>query len=217
VNKQVKSVECAWEHNQHTRIKGKVYPKKEVTINCAAINSPQLVILSGTVCKSTLESLRIPVLQELRVGYSFQTSVKSGVLNLVLPDPQQTMQCDEGVLEGLFKYYDHHRVPLSAEDSYQVTAYIYCRYSSPLVDFPNLQLGYLPKMKIHHLINPLNAELNPISHLLALLAHHIFHITGLRVKSNQEDPAIIPLSYYNRISVQPFGCRFSERHNFSGT
>jgi len=30
--------------------------------------------------------------------------------------------------------------------------------------------------------NPLNAELNPICHLLALLgAHHIFHISRLRV------------------------------------
>ena len=32
-------------------------------------------------------------------------------------------------------------------------------------------------------INPFSAELNPISHLLALLgAHHIFHVSGLRVK-----------------------------------
>ena len=32
-------------------------------------------------------------------------------------------------------------------------------------------------------INPLNAELNPICHLLALLgAHLIFHVSGLRVK-----------------------------------
>ena len=31
-------------------------------------------------------------------------------------------------------------------------------------------------------INSLNAELNPICHLLALLgAHHIFHVSGLRV------------------------------------
>jgi hypothetical protein len=31
--------------------------------------------------------------------------------------------------------------------------------------------------------NLLNAELNPICHLLALLgAHHIFHVSGLRVK-----------------------------------
>jgi hypothetical protein len=33
-------------------------------------------------------------------------------------------------------------------------------------------------------INPLNAELNPICHLLALLgAHHIFHVSGLRFKN----------------------------------
>jgi hypothetical protein len=34
-----------------------------------------------------------------------------------------------------------------------------------------------------HSINPLNAKLNPICHLLALLgAHHIFHVSGVRVK-----------------------------------
>ena len=31
--------------------------------------------------------------------------------------------------------------------------------------------------------NPVNAELNPICHLLSLLvAHHILHVSGLRVK-----------------------------------
>ena len=33
-------------------------------------------------------------------------------------------------------------------------------------------------------INPLKAELNPICHLLALLgAHHIFHVSRMRVNS----------------------------------
>jgi len=33
-------------------------------------------------------------------------------------------------------------------------------------------------------INTLNAELNPICHLLALLgAHHILHVGGIRVNS----------------------------------
>ena len=31
-------------------------------------------------------------------------------------------------------------------------------------------------------VNPLNAELNPTCHMLAVLgAHHIFHVSGLRV------------------------------------
>ena len=33
------------------------------------------------------------------------------------------------------------------------------------------------------LINPLNAELNPICYLLALLAHHFLHVNRTRVKS----------------------------------
>jgi len=32
--------------------------------------------------------------------------------------------------------------------------------------------------------NPLNAELNPICHSLALSAHHIFHVSGIRVNDN---------------------------------
>jgi len=39
------------------------------------------------------------------------------------------------------------------------------------------------RLSVSHQFNPLYAELNPICHLLALLgAHHIFHVSGLRVK-----------------------------------
>jgi hypothetical protein len=33
-------------------------------------------------------------------------------------------------------------------------------------------------------INPLNAKLNPIFHLLALLAHHILHVSRIRVNES---------------------------------
>ena len=36
--------------------------------------------------------------------------------------------------------------------------------------------------KLIHLLNPLNVELNPICHLLALAgAHHFVHVSRLRV------------------------------------
>jgi hypothetical protein len=38
---------------------------------------------------------------------------------------------------------------------------------------------------ITYCVNPLNAELNPIYHLLALLgAHPVLHISGVRVKAS---------------------------------
>jgi len=33
------------------------------------------------------------------------------------------------------------------------------------------------------MINPLNAELNPICYLLALLAHHFLYVSSIRIKS----------------------------------
>ena len=38
-------------------------------------------------------------------------------------------------------------------------------------------------MGFNSAFNPLNAELNPVCHLLALLeAHHILHVSRIRVK-----------------------------------
>ena len=38
---------------------------------------------------------------------------------------------------------------------------------------------------IRNIVNPLNAELNPICHLLALLGtHHILHVSRVRVNDN---------------------------------
>ena len=40
------------------------------------------------------------------------------------------------------------------------------------------------QMSVPSYVNPLNAELNPICHLLALLGvHHILHVSRIRVKS----------------------------------
>jgi hypothetical protein len=47
-------------------------------------------------------------------------------------------------------------------------------------------------------IKGLNAELNPICHLLALLAHHIIHVNSIRVK----DVAVSPKHRLNLNKTQ---------------
>jgi hypothetical protein len=43
---------------------------------------------------------------------------------------------------------------------------------------------YVSPEQYEHYLNTLNAELNPICHLLALLgAHHILHVSRIRVKT----------------------------------
>jgi len=50
-------------------------------------------------------------------------------------------------------------------------------YLTLALQYPNILL----------IINPLNAELNPICHLLVLVgAHHILHVSGLRAKITEK-------------------------------
>ena len=60
-------------------------------------------------------------------------------------------------------------------------------------------------------VNSLNAKLNPICHLLALLgAHPILHISRIRVKYKQDKPL------WNEKIIGRYGCSY-KRRNKSGT
>jgi len=51
-------------------------------------------------------------------------------------------------------------------------------------------------------INPLNSKLNPICHLLALLgAHHILHISMIRVKD------LVPHNILTGVVSRPHQCK----------
>ena len=53
-------------------------------------------------------------------------------------------------------------------------------------------LSLIAKTEVPHPFNPLNAELNPICHLLALLgAHHILHVSRIKVNCVFIDPVCL--------------------------
>jgi len=61
---------------------------------------------------------------------------------------------------------------------------------------------------IYVLFNPLNAELNPICHLLALLgAHHILHISRIRVKEDTNCHACPSDRAVYVADLRPLACR----------
>jgi hypothetical protein len=64
------------------------------------------------------------------------------------------------------------------EESYRLCCVVVCDLETSIIGAPYIY-------DISHLrVNPLNAELNPICCLLALLgAHHFLHVSRIRVKS----------------------------------
>ena len=73
----------------------------------------------------------------------------------------------------------------------------------------NWQMGFNSAFKglINTNINPLNAELNPICHLLGLLgAHHILHVSRIRVKGTS--PTCFPTNVPSSCRIK---CQFWEK------
>jgi len=65
-----------------------------------------------------------------------------------------------------------------------MTGAVYCRTQHAATDFTHRLYTALKNFQIPP-FDPLNAELNPICHLVALLgAHHILHISRIRVKGH---------------------------------
>jgi hypothetical protein len=74
---------------------------------------------------------------------------------------------------SLFTLLLHHKNIPSKPSFIQYDIFTHCL----------LFFGLVQCLKFWH-FNPLNAKLNPICHLLALLgAHHIFHVSRVRVKT----------------------------------
>ena len=60
---------------------------------------------------------------------------------------------------------------------------MYCDACSGKISNKQQEHSYLQQIKLK--FNPLNAELNPVRHLLALVeARHIVHVSRIRVKSH---------------------------------
>jgi hypothetical protein len=85
---------------------------------------------------------------------------------------------------------------LSRDHALELTALVIAGHSPPLTT---------------DIINPLNAELNLICHLLALSGtHHIFHVSGLRVKV-QKFAATVPTG----IELQRLVLRYGDKFTFA--
>jgi len=81
-----------------------------------------------------------------------------------------------------WKKYAGFRKLLDEKIKQQIVAVLAEKLPSRLPDSPQ----WIKQVFENYCFNPLSAELNPICHLLALLgAHHIFHVSGLRVNQGQ--------------------------------
>ncbi|XP_028139330.1 glucose dehydrogenase [FAD, quinone] [Diabrotica virgifera virgifera] len=102
---------------------------KEVISSAGAINSPQLLMLSGIGPKKHLTSVGIKVLKDLKVGYNLMDHVATGGLTFVIDKPY-SIRIDRVITrENLDMYLNHHQGPLTIAGGCEVL--IFHDFSNP--------------------------------------------------------------------------------------
>lgn len=101
------------------RQKYSVIAKKEIILCAGALNSPQLLMLSGIGPKQHLEDMDIPVIRNLKVGYNLQDHVAMGGLVFLVNDTvtivESRMRKPKYMLKYILKGNGPYALPGGAE------------------------------------------------------------------------------------------------------
>ncbi|BES92952.1 GMC oxidoreductase [Nesidiocoris tenuis] len=124
---------------------GKTYrvrARKEVILSAGAINSPQILMLSGVGPGAHLRELNIPVIKDLPVGKNLQDHVGlAGLLFTVKPgssiDPNRALNY---AIDYAFRSDGYFTIPGGLE----VVAFIKTKYADQRLDWPDIQMHIGP-------------------------------------------------------------------------
>ncbi|KAI8423629.1 hypothetical protein MSG28_012690 [Choristoneura fumiferana] len=117
------------------------YASKEVIVSSGPANTPKLLMLSGIGPREQLESLGIPVLVDLRVGYNLQDHVTTDALVLALSNKTSTLVDGPQLLNEIYDYYSqppHKHGPLSSSVTLNAVAFIKTGLADD--DLPDIQI-----------------------------------------------------------------------------
>lgn len=115
---------------------------KEVVLAAGAINSAQLLLLSGVGPKEELEKLDIHLVKDSKVGFNLKDHVAFVGVNFFLNETQNEAK-EEDVKEELIAYLKSGKGPLTAI-GIEGLDYLKTEISKDKSDYPDVELLFLP-------------------------------------------------------------------------
>lgn len=101
-----------------------VRAKKEVIISGGAINSPQLLMLSGIGPKKQLTKMGIPVISNLKVGHNLMDHIALGGLTFIVDKNIQSLRTEKIITtENLKLYFNEHKGPMAIPGGCEVLVF----------------------------------------------------------------------------------------------
>lgn len=117
--------------------------RREVVLSSGAINSPQLLMLSGIGPKEHLAKFGIPILADLRVGDNLQDHVGLGGLTFLVNEPITVTKQRFQNFPVMMEYILKERGPMTTP-GVEGLAFVNSRYADKSGDYPDIQFHFAP-------------------------------------------------------------------------
>lgn len=135
----------AWgvEFVRHNR-KQIIRARREVILSAGAINSPQILMLSGVGPRTHLEAFGIPVLQDLAVGNNLMDHLGFGGLTFIVDKPVAILQNRIQAATATTEYVLNERGPMTVLGGLEGIAFVNTPYANHSIDWPDIQFHMAP-------------------------------------------------------------------------
>ena len=117
-----------------------VRARKEVILSAGAINSPQILLLSGIGPRWHLNEHKIPVVADLSVGENLQDHYGSGAMAFTIDDPVSIRKEQVQNLPSFMRYVLFGKGPLTALAGVEGVAFFNTKYANKSDDYPDAEL-----------------------------------------------------------------------------
>lgn len=125
---------------------GKLYrirTRREVILSAGAVNSPQLLMLSGIGPKSDLERHKIPVIQDLKVGHNLQDHIGLGGLTFSVNQPISITLERVYAVKPVMQYAILGGGPLTIMGGVEGLAFVNTKYVNASDDYPDIEFHFI--------------------------------------------------------------------------
>ncbi|XP_046979490.1 glucose dehydrogenase [FAD, quinone]-like [Schistocerca americana] len=121
-----------------------VLARREVVVSAGAINSPQLLMLSGIGPAEHLRELGIPVVRDLKVGHNLQDHVGLGGLTFLIDEPVAIVQNRLQAVPVTMNYVLNERGPMTTLGGLEAIAFVKTPLANASADWPDIQFHFAP-------------------------------------------------------------------------
>uniref|UniRef100_A0A0K2SZL3 Glucose-methanol-choline oxidoreductase N-terminal domain-containing protein n=1 Tax=Lepeophtheirus salmonis TaxID=72036 RepID=A0A0K2SZL3_LEPSM len=119
-----------------------VHARKEVIMSAGAINSAQLLMLSGIGPGWHLQNLGIPIIQDLPIGENLMDHYGTGALTFTIDQPISLVQSRYENLPSILKYAIFGTGPLTVLGGVEGLAWVPTKFENRTEDWPDIEFHF---------------------------------------------------------------------------